>query len=48
MAERPEVQVITNVNAPGPMVIDEVAKARAIQMALAVRKEVEAQARKSL
>jgi hypothetical protein len=45
MADRPEMQVITNVNPPKPMVIDEAAKARLIQMAMVVRKEAEAQAR---
>jgi hypothetical protein len=45
MADRPEVQVITNVNTQGPMVIDEAAKARLIQMAMVVRKEAETQAR---
>jgi hypothetical protein len=38
MSDRPEVQVITNVNAPGPMVIDEAAKARAIQRTCSLKK----------
>jgi hypothetical protein len=43
MADRPEVQVITNVHQSSPMVIDEVTKQKILKMAQAVRKEAELQ-----